>query len=443
MRTPGLQGDPRRARERRRHLRWARRRAVDVLIVSLGSTAGLRAPTSELADSLARAGRERRRSPRRRRRPRAVATLMLTDLALGARGARGRARARWRGSRARPRAIIYSTTTAALLWPRAGRDPLRRAVGRQPARAPRPLAAPARAPAAGRGAAAAAVERGRARARPGLAARSRRARARAPGRRRAVRARCAARGTSPRSPTRRTRRKKGLDRVLAAWRAAAPRRRGRGGGAARRRGAAPTELRARRACDRGREEGVRVRGGSRRERVPRAAAPRARVRLRAAPRGLRHRPARGAGRRLPARDTAAPGPYAALPIARELDARLVGEDLAAALRRRARRPAAGLRRARAARRSRRSAAAAVDRARRRAATAAPACRSGAQLRQRAGVRDVLAPSARRAARSRRPSACSRACRARWASESITITTPAPRRPRGRGRRRGRGGRGSR
>ncbi len=30
--------------------------------------------------------------------------------------------------------------------------------------------------------------------------------------------------------------------------------------------------------------------------------------------------------------TAAPGPYAALPIARELDARLVGEDLATALR---------------------------------------------------------------------------------------------------------------
>ena len=38
--------------------------------------------------------------------------------------------------------------------------------------------------------------------------------------------------------------------------------------------------------------------------------------------------------------TAGPGPYAALPLARELDPRLVGDGLAAAIRDRARRPGA-------------------------------------------------------------------------------------------------------
>ena len=53
--------------------------------------------------------------------------------------------------------------------------------------------------------------------------------------------------------------------------------------------------------------------------------------------------------------TPAPGPYAALPIARELDARLVSEDLAGALRAALDDPRPRLRRARAARRWRRSA----------------------------------------------------------------------------------------
>ena len=59
--------------------------------------------------------------------------------------------------------------------------------------------------------------------------------------------------------------------------------------------------------------------------------------------------------------TPAPGPYAALPIARELDPRLVGDDLAGALRAALDDPRAGLRRAAPPRRSRRTAARPVDR----------------------------------------------------------------------------------
>jgi hypothetical protein len=91
-------------------------RGVDVLIVSLGATAGLRAADAELADSLRRAGAcvalvaaaPPLRSPR---------TLALTDLAwaLAAR------RAAVTGlSEHRPRAVVYSSTTSALLWPRPG-----------------------------------------------------------------------------------------------------------------------------------------------------------------------------------------------------------------------------------------------------------------------------------------------------------------------------------
>jgi glycosyltransferase involved in cell wall biosynthesis len=89
--------------------------AVDVLIVSLGSTGGLRAADTELAQSLRRAGvsatvAQAAPPPRMR-------TLALTDLgwALAARRA-GSAEL----DRLRPRAVIYSSTTAALLWPRPG-----------------------------------------------------------------------------------------------------------------------------------------------------------------------------------------------------------------------------------------------------------------------------------------------------------------------------------
>jgi glycosyltransferase involved in cell wall biosynthesis len=88
---------------------------LDVLIVSLGSTLGLRAVDGELLASLRRAGA--RAEIAYAERPRPVRTLMLTDLAwaLAARRAAHEALAR------EPvRAVIYSTTTAALLWPRPG-----------------------------------------------------------------------------------------------------------------------------------------------------------------------------------------------------------------------------------------------------------------------------------------------------------------------------------
>ncbi len=89
--------------------------AVDVLIVSLGSTGGLRRADEELAGSLRRAGASvavAAAAP-----PRQVRTLALTDLAW-ALAARRAARAEL--ARLRPRAVIYSSTTAALLWPRPG-----------------------------------------------------------------------------------------------------------------------------------------------------------------------------------------------------------------------------------------------------------------------------------------------------------------------------------
>ena len=89
--------------------------SADVLIVSLGSTAGLRAADDELAGSLMRAGASVA-VVRAAEQPQ-VRTLALTDLrwALAARNA-----AREGIAVHDPRAILYSTTTAALLWPRPG-----------------------------------------------------------------------------------------------------------------------------------------------------------------------------------------------------------------------------------------------------------------------------------------------------------------------------------
>ena len=82
--------------------------------------------------------------------------------------------------------------------------------------------------------------------------------------------------------------KKGTDRVLAAWRRRAP---------------AGEELVAgRRRSGRPRRGASASPGASRPIEYRGAAAPRARLRLRAAPRGLRHRAAGGARRRLPAGD---------------------------------------------------------------------------------------------------------------------------------------------
>jgi hypothetical protein len=90
-------------------------RAVDVLIVSLGSTGGLRVADDELLASLRRAGVEA--AIARAEPPRPAPTLMLTDL-LWASAARRAAVAELR--RAPARALIYSSTTASLLWPRPG-----------------------------------------------------------------------------------------------------------------------------------------------------------------------------------------------------------------------------------------------------------------------------------------------------------------------------------
>ena len=88
---------------------------TDVLVVSLGSTVGLRAADGELVDALRRAGASvglvaAASQPD-------VRTFALTDL-LWARAARTAARQAL--ARESAAAVIYSTITAALLWPRPG-----------------------------------------------------------------------------------------------------------------------------------------------------------------------------------------------------------------------------------------------------------------------------------------------------------------------------------
>ena len=89
-----------------------------MLMVSLGSTSGLRQADEELRDSLQRAGASAQIVTARP--PAATRTLMLTDLAWAraARAAALSALAQLRGQR--PPAILYSSTTAALLWPAPG-----------------------------------------------------------------------------------------------------------------------------------------------------------------------------------------------------------------------------------------------------------------------------------------------------------------------------------
>ncbi len=88
---------------------------LDVLIVGLGATHGLHAAEDELAGAMLRAGADVMLT--RAARPREVRTLALTDLAW-ARAARRAAVEALVDSE--PRAIVYSTTTAALLWPQPG-----------------------------------------------------------------------------------------------------------------------------------------------------------------------------------------------------------------------------------------------------------------------------------------------------------------------------------
>jgi glycosyltransferase involved in cell wall biosynthesis len=88
---------------------------LDVLVVSLGATGGLRAADEELLASLGRAGATAaivHPDP-----PPPVRTLMLTDLRWALASRRAAATELQRTS---PRAVIYSSTTAALLWSRPG-----------------------------------------------------------------------------------------------------------------------------------------------------------------------------------------------------------------------------------------------------------------------------------------------------------------------------------
>ena len=165
--------------------------------------------------------------------------------------------------------------------------------------------------------------------------------------------------------------------------------------------------------------------------------------MRAAPRGLRHRAARGARRRLHARETPAPGPYAALRVARAARRAPGRRGSGAARPHGARRPARRTTPRARSRRSRRSRTTAVD------ATSSPSellprlleaverAASSAQGRvfatslggQPGPPRGRDAP-----AHVRRASRCGE-------RRSRSASSRRPRRRRARGRRRGRGGRG--
>ncbi len=333
---------------------------VDVLLVQLGSTEGLRVADEELVGSLRRAGAHVVVAAAAR--PEEIRTLVLTDLrwARAARHAAVDALARLRGSP--PRSVIYSTTTAALLWPLPGairfdaaaaaNRPGRHGLWQRPLERRRLRQAPLLLPSS----AGALAEAGAAVGGVGEALSPERAlvvpspiAACPPGERGS--ASCGGRGpresealselapetrTAGRAPGPAERdiaavtyaanpRKKGLDRVLAAWRSV------------RR----PGERLAIAGIDR---EGLRTNGievsdvdtdvvGTLAQPDYRALLRRARV-FACAPRreeyGLAQLEALAEGCRLVT--TPAPGGYVALPIARALDPRLVGEDLGAALR---------------------------------------------------------------------------------------------------------------
>ncbi|HVP03091.1 MAG TPA: glycosyltransferase [Solirubrobacteraceae bacterium] len=286
--------------------------SADVLLVSLGSTAGLRASDEELAASLRRAGASvvvAAAEP-----PPQVRTFALTDL----RWARAAARAaRAALARERPRAIVYSTTTAALLWPAPGAirydapaaatRPGRHGIWQRPLEARRVREAPLLIPTA-----------------PGTLAETPEPHADAVivpipvepsglGEPWALREVAAL--TYAADPQ-----KKGLDRVLAAW------------AAARREGErlVVAGLEPERLPDP--PPGVEVPGPMDRE-AYRALLRRARVFVTAPRRedyGIAQLEALADGCVLVT--TPAPGPYAALEIARELDPRLVSDELAPAIR---------------------------------------------------------------------------------------------------------------
>jgi glycosyltransferase involved in cell wall biosynthesis len=280
--------------------------AADILLVSLGSTAGLRAADAELAGAMRRVGAHVAVVTARPRRD--VRTLALTDF-VWAHAARAAAQ---RGiAEHGPRAIVYCTVTAALLWPRAGAIRYdapaaanragRHGVWQRPLERRRLVEAPLLVPQA-----------------PGTLDESPSPRASAvvvpipvepsgPAGERDIAA--IAYGANPE--------KKGLDRVLDAW--ASARRDGE-------------ELVVTGTDRVPRADGVRATGPL----APaehRALLRRARVFVTAPRRedyGVAQLEALADGCLLVT--NAAPGPYAALPLARALDPRLVADDLAGALR---------------------------------------------------------------------------------------------------------------
>lgn len=282
---------------------------VDVLVVSLGATGGLREADAQLARSLRRAGANVELVTAAR--PREVRTFAATDLswALAARRAAAQA------LRLRPaRAVIYSTITAALLWPLRGairfdalaaaNRPGRHGIWQRPLERRRLAQAGLWVPCS-----------------PGALSEV----GRDPHDRRAVVVPIAVARSGPLPGSRDIAamtyvanfHKKGVDRLLEAW--ARARRPGE-------------ELLLAGAEMSVREEGVRAIGrlGAteyrallRRTRVFAAAARREDY-------GMAQLEALADGCQLVT--VPSPGPYAALPLARTLDPRLVGEDLAGALR---------------------------------------------------------------------------------------------------------------
>lgn len=281
---------------------------VDVLVVSLGSTAGLRTGDAELLGALRRAGATTALVAAQP--PRPVRTLALTDLAW-ARAARAAAIDGL--ARHRPRAVIYSTVTAALLWPQRGairfdalgaaNRPGRHGIWQRPLERRRLQQATVLVPWS-----AGALDGGPpAERRPTAIVVPIAVEASGPSGSRDIAA--ITYGANPE--------KKGLDRVLAAW---AQARRGE-------------EQLVVTGVDRVPElPGVRA-AGALEPATYRALLRRARVYVTAPRRedyGVAQLEALADGCELVT--TATPGPYAALPLARELDPRLVGDDLAGALR---------------------------------------------------------------------------------------------------------------
>ncbi len=300
--------------------------AVDVLIVSLGSTEGLRVADDELQASLQRAGA--RVAVARPHPPGQVRTLMLTDLGWS-RAARAAALRALRPADARPpRAVIYSTTTAALLWPRPGairfdapsiaNRPGRHGLWQRPLERRRLRQAPLLLPSSAGG-----LEEA------------------APALRPEARALVVHVPVEPSGPPPQVRdiaaltyaanpSKKGLDRVLSAWRSVRRERQAGAGEELLVAGVSAQELECA-GFALGEHDGVRATGALSPQEY-RALVRRARVFV-CAPRredyGIAQLEALADGCQLVS--TPAPGPYAALAIARALDARLVSDDLAGAL----------------------------------------------------------------------------------------------------------------